>query len=386
MDLSQRRLRNQYFDQDTPSPQSIPAPAFWSGRRLHLSLAVSFAIWGTMLLLTVTQASIRNPQFGWWATLVSWSPDFLVRALLTPAALVLSERILVAAPHAIRSLAMHGVLSALWSVLYVALHAAMILAFWPRAGRHADVGGFYTYLLSSQFLQGVLSYGAVVAVGHAFMFSHRLQTRQLESVKMRASLREAQLASLQRQINPHFLFNTLHTIGVLIDDKQADTAGRLLQRLSELLRSRLKADMPHEAPLSDELELLDSYLEIERARLGDRVRIDVEIGEQLQDALLPALFLQPLVENALHHGAAKREDGGRVRVQVYAAAGDTLRIEVTDNGPGTQDGSALRSGIALQNLRARLQQLHGAHHSMHAAGTPDGYRVFIELPLNRGRA
>jgi two-component system sensor histidine kinase AlgZ len=203
---------------------------------------------------------------------------------------------------------------------------------------------------------------------------------------MRASLREAQLASLQRQINPHFLFNTLHTIGVLIDDKQAETAGRLLQRLSELLRSRLKADMPHEAPLSDELELLDSYLEIERARLGDRVRIDVEIGEQLQDALLPALFLQPLVENALHHGAAKREDGGRVRVQVYTAAGDTLRIEVTDNGPGTQDGSALRSGIALQNLRARLQQLHGAHHSMHAAGTPDGYRVFIELPLNRGRA
>jgi two-component sensor histidine kinase len=363
-------------------------PAFWSGRRLLLSVAVSFAVWGTMLLLTVSQANIRNPQLEWWATLVSWSPDFFVRALLTPAALVMSERILVAAPHALRSLAIHGVLSALWSVVYVALHAALILAFWPRVGRHADAGGFYTYLLSSQFLQGALSYGAVVTVAHVFMFSHRLQTRQLEAMKMQASLREAQLAGLQRQINPHFLFNTLHTIGVLIEDGQAETSGRLLQRLSELLRARLKSDMPHEVPLSNELELIDSYLEIERARLGDRVRIEVEIGEELQDVLVPALFLQPLVENAIHHGATKREDGGVVRVRIHAAAG-ALRIEVIDNGPGTQDGNAPGSGVALQNLRARLQQLHGARHSMHAAGTSDGYRVFIELPLRtqpcRGR-
>jgi two-component system LytT family sensor kinase len=307
-----------------------------------------------------------------------------VRALLTPAALVASERFLVAAPHALRSLAIHGALSALWSVLYVALHAAMILAFWPRVGRHADAGGFYTYLLSNQFLQGALSYGAVVAVAHVFMFSHRLQTRRLEAMKMQASLREAQLAGLQRQINPHFLFNTLHTIGVLIEDGQAETSGRLLQRLSELLRARLKSDMPHEVPLRDELELIDSYLEIERARLGDRVRIEVEIGEQLQDALVPALSLQPLVENAIHHGATKREEGGLVRVRIYAAEG-TLRIEVTDNGPGTQDGDEPGAGVALQNLRARLQQLHGAGHSMQAAATPAGYRVFIELPL-RGQS
>jgi two-component system, LytTR family, sensor kinase len=358
----------------------IPAAAFWSGRRLQLSFAGSFAAWGTMLLLTVTQASIRNPHLGWWATFVSWSPDFLVRALLTPAALVLSEKFLVAAPHTIRSLAIHGLLSVLWSMLYVALHAAMILAFWPRVGRHADPGGFYTYLLSGQFLQGALSYGAVVVVAHSLLFSARLQRRQVESMEMQATLRDAELAALQRQINPHFLFNTLHTISVLIEGGEAETAGRLLQRLSELLRSRLRSHMPHEVPLSDELELIDSYLEIERARLGDRVRIDVEIGEQLQDALVPAMFLQPLVENAIHHGATKREDGGRVRVQVYAAGG-ALRIEVTDNGPGAPDSNAPGSGVALQNLRARLQHLHGERQSMHVAGTPDGYRVFIELPL-----
>jgi two-component system, LytTR family, sensor kinase len=364
-------------------------PAFWSGRRLHLSIAVSFAVWTTVLLLSVSQASIKNPELEWWATLVSWSPDFFVRALLTPVALVLSEKILVAAPHVLRSLAIHGVLAALWSLLYVALHAAMILAFWPRVGRHADAGGFYTYLLSSQFLQGALSYGAVVAVAHVFMFSQRLQARQLEAMEMRANLREAQLAGLQRQINPHFLFNTLHTIGVLIEDGQAETARRLLQRLSELLRARLKSEMPHEVPLSAELELIDSYLEIERARLGDRVRIEVEIGEQLQNALVPALSLQPLVENAIHHGAAKREEGGLVRVRVYAAD-NALRIEVTDNGPEIQDSSSPGSGVALQNLRARLQQLYGAGHSMQAAGTADGYRVSIELPLRgapfRGQA
>jgi two-component system LytT family sensor kinase len=358
----------------------IPVAAFWSGRRLQLSFAVSLAAWGTMLLLTVTQASIRNPQFGWWATAISWAPDFLVRALLTPVALVLSEKILVAAPHAIRSLAIHAALSALWSALYVALHAAIILAFWPRVGRHADAGGFYTYLLSGQFLQGALSYGAVIVIAHVFMFSHRLKTRQLESLNMQASLREAQLAGLQRQINPHFLFNTLHTIGVLIEDRQAETAGRLLQRLSELLRSRLKSEMPHEVPLSDELELIDSYLEIERARLGDRVRIDVEVDDQLQDALVPALFLQPLVENAIHHGATRREEGGRVLVRV-SSVGDVMRIEVADNGPGTQDGKTPGAGVALQNLRARLQQLYGARHSMLATGTSDGYRVSIELPL-----
>lgn len=359
------------------------ADAFWS-RRLRVSIALSLAVWGTILLLTVTQASIRNPQFGWWPTLVSWSPDFFVRALLTPPALLLSERVLVAAPHALRSLAVHGAFATLWSLLYVALHAGILLAFWPRVGRHADAAGFYRYLLSSEFLQGVLSYGVVVAVAHAFMFFHKSQSRQLESAEMRASLREAQLKALQRQIDPHFLFNTLHTISVLIEAGQSETAGRLLHRLSELLRSRLGAGIVHEAPLSDELELIDSYLEIERARLGDRVEIHVEVEVGLQNALLPALFLQPLVENAIHHGAAQREDGGHVRVHVYAA-GDMLGVEVADNGPGTKDRRAAGSGVALQNLRSRLQQLYPQRHSMEAARNSDGYRVTIEIPLRRAK-
>ena len=181
------------------------------------------------------------------------------------------------------------------------------------------------------------------------------------------------------QLNPHFLFNTLHAISSLMH-KDVDAADRMLTRLSDLLRHALESTNTQVVPLREELEFLQRYLEIEQTRFGLRLAVRFDIAPDTLEAEVPNLVLQPLVENAIRHGIEPLASAGQIELYARRETG-MLLLQVRDNGKGLPPGSALEEGVGLANTRARLQQLYGAGHRLDAGNRPEGgFAVRITIP------
>jgi two-component system, LytTR family, sensor kinase len=242
--------------------------------------------------------------------------------------------------------------------------------------------------LRTNFHSSLPTYWLVLAVVHAVDYYAKYRDREVRASQLEARLAEARLAALKRQMNPHFLFNTLNSISALmyVDPNAADA---MLARLSELLRLALDADGEQEVPLARELALLSRYLEIEKIRFEDRLRIEVDVAPALLDARVPALSLQPLAENAIRHGIARRPEGGTLRVRAARDAGANghLRLTVEDDGTGlpSEEAKDRGDGIGLGNLRARLEELYGQSQRLALAGRPGGGAVVeITIPFRTG--
>ena len=222
---------------------------------------------------------------------------------------------------------------------------------------------------------------ALIVCGHyAYDYYQKYREREIRSVELEGRLAQAELQNLKMQLHPHFLFNTLHTISVLMM-RDADLANRMLIRLSDLLRITLDNPGSHMVPLKQELDFLRGYLEIEQTRFQDRLTVDIDVQPSALDAQVPNLILQPLVENAIRHGIATRPGAGHIDLRA-TTDGPVLRLHVRDDGPGL-DG-AFKKGIGLTNTEARLRQLYGAAHTFEIRNsTPGGgVEVTITLPLN----
>jgi LytS/YehU family sensor histidine kinase len=193
-------------------------------------------------------------------------------------------------------------------------------------------------------------------------------------------LATTRLQVLGMQLQPHFLFNTLNTIAELVHQRPAE-AERMITGLSHLLRETLHAGLVDRVPLDRELRLLDHYLEIQRARFGDRLSVVIDVDDRARDALVPSLLLQPLVENAIKHGIGARAGAGRIEL-VARRSPDTLVIEIRDDGRGLGSG-VLHEGVGLGNGRSRLDTLYGAGRYRLDIANRDGggAAVLIELPL-----
>ena len=213
----------------------------------------------------------------------------------------------------------------------------------------------------------LLVYLAVLAAGFARNYYIGDQRRLEESAELRAQLADARLDALRMQLNPHFLFNTLHAVSALVD---RDPAGvrRMIARLSELLRHTIESRGSDEVPLRDELDFLRRYIEIMEVRFQGRLRVETSIAPDVTDALVPNLILQPIVENALEHGAARATSEGRVTITARRS-GDDLLLSVQDNGPGLAGGD---KGVGLRNTEERLQQLYGDAASLSIASAEGG--------------
>jgi hypothetical protein len=217
----------------------------------------------------------------------------------------------------------------------------------------------------------LLTYAAIVAAAHGIDAYRRGR-------EARALLAEARVDLLKAQLQPHFLFNALHSIAELMHHDVAG-ADRALMRVSELLRATLDAGSRQEIRLAEELALVERYLEIEQIRLGDRLTTSVDIAPRALDALVPMFILQPLVENAVRHGIATRTLGGNVMLRARAEAGELL-IEIEDDGPGFD--SAATERVGLTNTRARLAHLYGAAQRVEVGrGAAGGAAVRIVLPF-----
>ncbi|MFL5449601.1 MAG: sensor histidine kinase [Gemmatimonadales bacterium] len=230
-------------------------------------------------------------------------------------------------------------------------------------------------------LTGFLYYWVILGIQAAFVYQRMYREQRISAAELEARLTEARLDALRLQLHPHFLFNTLNAISAYVTG-EPERAQRMIARLGELLRRTLNGGNVAELPLAQEIELLAPYLEIQRIRFGERLAIDVEIPDAAASGLIPTLLLQPLVENAVEHGVNRTADAARVRLRA-ARAGDRLRIEISDNGPGP---NGARAGVGLANTRARLAALYGSGHQFELRALESGGTlVTMDLPFRTNR-
>ena len=210
-----------------------------------------------------------------------------------------------------------------------------------------------------------------------------LQSERERSLAAEAAAHQAQLEALRYQINPHFLFNSLNAVSTLVTERRNDEAARMLSRVSDFLRLTLTAPVREEVPLADEIDYIRQYLEIERVRFGERLRMEVDVASDAWEAKVPSFILQPLIENAVRHAIAPSEAGGTIVVEAQRD-GDTLRLAIIDDG-GVHASPAVPGGrIGLTNTRRRLHALYGDRARLELTnGTAAGMRVTIEMPFRR---
>jgi len=230
-------------------------------------------------------------------------------------------------------------------------------------------------------LLNVLAYCSLVGLAHAVYFYRRSRERERRAILLESNLAKARLHTLQAQLQPHFLFNALNAVATLLRS-DARAAQEALTSFSELLRLALSQSEKKEVALIDDLRFVERYVEIQHTRLGDRFRYEQDVEPAALDCMVPALFLQPLVENALRHGIEPSSNPGLVRI-IIKSQNDRLTIRVEDNGVGlSPSANKQKPGLGLSNLRERLQALYGDSQKMEFHSRPEGGVVVeIEIPL-----
>jgi two-component system LytT family sensor kinase len=237
----------------------------------------------------------------------------------------------------------------------------------------------FTVSVLSMSFTGVLTYWLVVGLYQSIHFYQAAMERQTIAAQLETQLSHAELQNLKSQLHPHFLFNSLHTIGVLMQE-DVDAAGHLLVSLGDLLRMALER-RENEITLQSELEFVGKYLEIEQTRFHDRLKVHVDVPPELLGVYVPSLALQPLVENAIKHGISVDSAAGRLEISAQRHNG-RVRLCVRDDGPGPAPGSRLRLGVGLTNVQSRLKQIYGDESLLELTGGDGrGCEAIITIPL-----
>ena len=268
-------------------------------------------------------------------------------------------------------------------LLHVALAVASRMATYWVVGESLD-----SWLMEFQqmfflnFDWEMMTYWTIVGVGHALRYDSQARAKALSAAQMETRLVEAQLHTLQSQMQPHFLFNTLNTISALMH-RDVEAADAMIARLSDLLRMSLQRIHVQEVELKEELDFLSKYLEIEQTRFRDRLSVVFDIQGDTLDALVPNLLLQPLVENAIKHGIGPRPTPGQIVVRARRA-GAMLELDVQDNGVGLSQArlTDFNRGVGLSNTRSRLDHLYGSLHRFEFRQPAEGgLLVLIAIPM-----
>jgi len=243
-------------------------------------------------------------------------------------------------------------------------------------------GRLFRMKVESNVLSTLLLYTFVLTISTVLDSHARLAQQQTETARLNEQLSKAQLEALRRQIEPHFLFNTLNAIAGLVRENRNDDAVSMIAGLSDLLRRTLEQSDTQQVPLGEEMQFLEKYLEIQKTRFADRLQVSVEVPEDLAWARVPSLLLQPIVENAVKHGISKRAQGGTIRISAERGNG-ALRLSVYNDGPALPAGwEHTGAGIGLANMRMRLETIYGGRFELEVRNQePDGVEVSVSLPF-----
>lgn len=367
---------------DNPTNQPAPSQPAWLGWLLLAGL------WTAIGLSFAIQFYLSSSKAGWpitwWQALRSSLSDWYVFALLSVPTIHLCRRFRLERGSLGRNALIHAGFSLLFSIAYIVLRAAIASLPGDSAGGQASFAKAFEPLLLKTFHYNLWVYWVIVAVRHAFDYNHRLHERELRNSELETRLARAKLQALQMQLNPHFLFNTLHTVSALMH-QDVERADKMIAKLSDLLRQALDKSETHLVPLREEIGFLNNYLEIEQTRFGERLQVRIDIPETLMEAMVPNLVLQPLVENAIRHGIEPHARQGLVTLTAATREDGRLELAVTDNGGGLSNRKSSRQGIGVANTRARLAQLYGANQEFALDNAPGGgVSAKIILPLDPG--
>lgn len=345
-----------------------------------------WGIWTLVALFFSTQIYIMNYSE---KQPIRYAEGFLVQAaacylwaIATPLVLWLARKYRIDRSNWSRRLGQHLLFSL---ALVTVLLAAHFVIYMLMIGRPTHITPFrvfgYLYYNLDRWL---LIYWFILLLSHAFNYYNHFRKGELRASQLQTQLVESQLEALKMQVQPHFLFNTLHSISALLS-KDTEGARKMITRLGDFLRLTLENSGSMEVTLRQEIEFLNGYLEIERIRFKDRLTTDIQVDPQVLDVRVPNLILQPIVENAMRHAVGNSTSG---HVEIIATpVNGVVRIEVKDNGPGIKGDRTLEArrgkGLGLANTRARLLGLYGGSARFDLANAPKGGLVVtLEIPRN----
>lgn len=269
------------------------------------------------------------------------------------------------------------------------VHLFFLQAVW-RGGLHWYTGEFVfpisDYITLSSYGRELAIYGLLFGFSGFLHVQTQRQTDTLLKLQLEKQLSEAQLKALQMQMEPHFLFNTLNAITSLVAQGRNQEAMKTLTHLNTILRTTLERKAPEKVPFAEELRVVESYLAIQKVRFAGRLEVKIEASEEALDGLVPCFLLQPIVENAIQHGIAPKAAGGLVEAQVKRV-GDTLWMQVRDNGRGPGNTETKGHGIGMRNTQERLAYFYPDAHEFRAmVPAGGGYEVTIQIPYERALA
>ena len=354
--------------------------------RRSVRYGLIWGIWTVVALFFSTQVYLMNYAEN---QPIRYTRGFLIQAsavypwaLATPLVLWLSRRFCIERTNWVRRISLHFLFSIVLCSSLIAFHFILYMV---MMGRSESISAFrvfnYVYYNLDRWL---LIYGLILVLNHAFNYYHSFRKGELKASQLRTQLVQSQLEALKMQVQPHFLFNTLHSISALLS-KDTDGARKMITRLGDFLRLTLENSGSMEVTLQQEIEFLNGYLEIERIRFQDRLTTDIHVDPDVLDVRVPNLILQPIVENAMRH-AIGNSTSGRVEVTAVPRNG-VVRIEVRDNGPGIQVDRTLEPqrgrGLGLANTRARVAGPYGTAASFELTNDPAGGLV-VALEIPRG--
>ncbi len=330
---------------------------------------------------TLMFAKLSGHPIALWRAFVGEAPQWFGWAMLTPAIISLGERYPLRRPVRPRAVGIHLVAALVAGLLLAAADALVNL--WVRPSSST-----FTRATRNWFLSGLPAttfvYFAILVASYAWRGAIRLRERDRQAAALEAQLREAQLGALRMQLQPHFLFNSLNAVMALVRDRDTERAVRALSLLSDVLRATINAGGAYQTTLGAEIDFVTRYLSIEQLRFGDRLRVDVDVPDELTSARVPVFILQPFVENALKHGVLRGRGGNQIAILARADR-SSLVLEIRDDGAGLSPTSGSTSGVGIANTRRRLDQMYGAAAGLtvrNRAGIA-GVEVRIWLPLAR---
>jgi len=343
-------------------------------RFLLVVLGFAFLGWlhGTQLFVGIA-SEVPERQFS-YGRFVFWQVAcWLTWALLTPLVVYISRR---------RSVLLHLVACVtlpLTHILAIYVINQTVLPFGRPPGPPRSFASMYMSLFGLNFHIDLVIYWGIVGAVTALDTQRRLRERELHASRVETQLAQAQLTNLRLQLQPHFLFNTLHVIASLVRDGDSKSAVKMIAGLSDLLRYSLDNAGCNLVTLSEEVDVVQRYLEIQQTRFSDRLTVGISIDDDARHAAVPTLLLQPLVENAIRHGIADPTRGGRLELSARRRDG-TLVVEIFNDGPALPEDWEQRIGVGLGSTRSRLAQLYGDAAALEMENRTPGVVARVRIP------
>lgn len=359
------------------------------GFRSWIVWALSFGVWTFVALayaLTVYELyRSTGGSMSFLSVLGMQSSQVLTYIPLTPFVFTLANRFQVQRSNWVKNSLILLAGGLVFTVAQVALRGITPYAYWDPRVRHWVVAFWDVqthslriqwFMLRTMFLSAVVddvvtTYLPIVLIAHVMSYYRRFRRRELRTSQLQALLDKARLQSLKSQLQPHFLFNTLNSISALMLTN-VEAADRMITRLGDLLRISLESAGTQMTTLSRELEFVNCYIEIEKVRFEERLKVNIDVAPEALDASVPHLLLQPLVDNAIKHGISRLVSGGEIRISA-THDGTDLHLEVRDNGPGFKEASrSTAGGVGLRITRERLETIYGQDQSVELLSLPEG--------------